>query len=217
MLVIGSDSHTCSAGSVGALAIGLGVADVTMPLITGETWFKVPESIKIQLINAPGPGIGGKDTILYIMKELKRNTVAADRIVEFTGPGLEHLSCDARFAIANMTTVGNFSHSPRSRDIVIMCVNKYRNLAESAAYLFQIKSPTTLSIGASLTNTKEAPTTFVQILMRFMLPLTSLTSHKLSLLLRAIRSPTMSSLSARWLALCLTVALLEPVRLPRKI
>jgi homoaconitase/3-isopropylmalate dehydratase large subunit len=105
MLVIGSDSHTCSAGSVGCLAIGLGVSDVTMPLIIGETWFKVPESVNIRLINAPGPGIGGKDTILYIMKELKRNTVAADRVVEFTGPGVEHLSCDARFAIANMTTV----------------------------------------------------------------------------------------------------------------
>lgn len=105
MLVIGSDSHTCSAGSVGCLAIGLGVSDVTMPLIMGETWFKVPESVNIRLINAPGPGIGGKDTILYIMKELKRNTVAADRVVEFTGPGVEHLSCDARFAIANMTTV----------------------------------------------------------------------------------------------------------------
>ena len=41
------------------------------------------------------------------MKELKRNTVAAERVVEFTGPGLEYLSCDARFAIANMTTVSS--------------------------------------------------------------------------------------------------------------
>jgi homoaconitase/3-isopropylmalate dehydratase large subunit len=106
MLVIGSDSHTCSAGSMGALAVGLGVADVTMPLITGETWFKIPESVNIRFINAPSPGIGGKDTILYILKELKRNTIAAERVVEFTGPGLVHLSCDARFAIANMTTVG---------------------------------------------------------------------------------------------------------------
>lgn len=78
---------------------------MTMPLITGETWFRIPESVNIRLIKAPGPGIGGKDTILYIMKELKRNTVAADRVVEFTGPGLAHLSCDARFAISNMTTV----------------------------------------------------------------------------------------------------------------
>ena len=111
MLVIGSDSHTCSAGSVGALAIGLGVADVTMPLITGETWFRIPESVNIRLINSPSTGIGGKDTILYIMKELKRNTVAADRVVEFTGPGLEYLSCDARFAISNMTTVSRVSRS----------------------------------------------------------------------------------------------------------
>ena len=109
MLIIGSDSHTCSAGSMGTLAIGLGVADVTMPLITGETWFKVPETVNIRFINAPRPGIGGKDAILYILKELKRNTVAADRVVEFTGPGLDHLSCDARFAIANMTTVSSKS------------------------------------------------------------------------------------------------------------
>lgn len=105
MLAIGSDSHTCSAGSVGMLAIGLGVADVTMPLITGETWFRVPESVNIHFINQPSPGIGGKDTILYILKELKRNTVASDRVVEYTGPGIKHLSSDARFAIANMTTV----------------------------------------------------------------------------------------------------------------
>lgn len=107
MLVIGSDSHTCSAGAVGCLAIGLGVADVTMPLITGETWFKVPESVNIRLLGRPRAGIGGKDIILYILKQLKRNTVAAERIVEFTGPGAKHLSSDARFAICNMTTVSS--------------------------------------------------------------------------------------------------------------
>lgn len=104
MLIIGSDSHTCSAGSVSSLAIGLGVADVTLPLITGETWIKVPETVEIRFINKPKPGLGGKDVILYILKELKRNTVAADRVVEYTGPGMQYLSCDARFAICNMTT-----------------------------------------------------------------------------------------------------------------
>ncbi|KAB5529007.1 aconitase family protein [Coniochaeta sp. 2T2.1] len=104
MLVIGSDSHTCSAGSVSCLAIGLGVADVTLPLVTGETWIKVPETVKINFINKPKPGLGGKDIILYVLKELKRNTVAADRVVEYTGAGLQYLSCDARFAFCNMTT-----------------------------------------------------------------------------------------------------------------
>jgi homoaconitase/3-isopropylmalate dehydratase large subunit len=114
MLVIGADSHTCSAGAVGSLSIGLGVADVLISLITGETWFKIPGSVNIRLINQPLHGIGGKDVILYILKELKRNTVAADRIVEFTGPGIKHLSCDARFAICNMTTAGFHSYIPSS-------------------------------------------------------------------------------------------------------
>ncbi|KAL7920082.1 hypothetical protein ACQKWADRAFT_315064 [Trichoderma austrokoningii] len=104
MLIIGSDSHTCSSGAVGCLAIGLGAADVTMGLITGETWFKVPEVVKIEFIGEPSRGIGGKDVILYVLQQLKRNTVASDRIVEYTGAGLDYLSPDARFAIANMTT-----------------------------------------------------------------------------------------------------------------
>ena len=105
MLIIGSDSHTCSSGAIGCLAVGLGAADVTLPLVTGETWFKVPETVNIRLIGVPELGIGGKDVVLYILQQLKRNTVASERIVEFTGPGLQYLSSDARFAISNMTTV----------------------------------------------------------------------------------------------------------------
>ena len=96
---------TCSSGAVGCLAIGLGVADVALPLITGETWFKVPECISIKFTGELLPGIGGKDVILHILKDLKRNTVAANRIVEFSGPGLKYLSIDARFAISNMCAV----------------------------------------------------------------------------------------------------------------
>lgn len=105
MIAIGSDSHTCSSGALGLLSIGLGAADVTMALVTGEIWFKVPECVSISLVGEPGIGIGGKDIVLYILQQLKRNTVAADRVVEYTGPGLKFLSSDARFAIANMTTV----------------------------------------------------------------------------------------------------------------
>lgn len=103
MLCIGSDSHTCSAGAVGCLSIGLGTADVTMGLALGETWFKVPESILIEFIGEPGLGTTGKDVIMYILKELKRNTVASERIVEFAG-ATHHLSSDARFSICNMCT-----------------------------------------------------------------------------------------------------------------
>ncbi|KAJ5810975.1 aconitase iron-sulfur domain-containing protein [Penicillium robsamsonii] len=104
MLVLGSDSHTCSAGAVSSLAIGLGAADVMAALATGETWIKTPESIRVEFSGEPAWYIRGKDVILYILKMLKRNTHAADRIVEFGGPGTRYLSCDARFAICNMCT-----------------------------------------------------------------------------------------------------------------
>ncbi|KAE8158559.1 hypothetical protein BDV40DRAFT_291663 [Aspergillus tamarii] len=104
MLVIGADSHTCSGGAVGCLAIGLGGIDVLMGLMLGETWSKIPESILVEFQGRPAPGISGKDVILHILKELKRNTVATERIVEFGGEGAHFLSCDARFTICNMAT-----------------------------------------------------------------------------------------------------------------
>ncbi|KAG2734029.1 hypothetical protein G9P44_003554 [Scheffersomyces stipitis] len=104
MLIIGADSHTCSSGALGCLAVGLGTSDVVFPLITGETFFQIPETLKIEIVGKPNFGIGGKDTILHILKEFKRNTIASNRAVEYDGQGLQYLSCDARFAISNMST-----------------------------------------------------------------------------------------------------------------
>lgn len=103
-IVIGADSHTCSAGGMGAFAAGLGAGDVVMPLVTGQTWFKVPEVVFIEFVGEPAFGIGGKDAILHILGELKRNTVAFERAVYYGGEGLKFLSDDARFAVANMST-----------------------------------------------------------------------------------------------------------------
>lgn len=104
MLVIGADSHTGSAGSLGALAIGMGITDVMMQIVTGETFLKMPEVICIRFVGRPPQGLGGKDVILGVLGQLKRNTVAAERLVEFVGDGLKYLSSDARFAICNMVT-----------------------------------------------------------------------------------------------------------------
>ncbi|KAJ0418740.1 hypothetical protein BJY00DRAFT_302580 [Aspergillus carlsbadensis] len=103
LLVVGSDPHTCSAGALGCLAIGTGAADATLPLVTGKTWFRVPETIRIRFEGKPRVEMTGRDTMLYIFHELKQQRVAADRIVEFSGPGAQHLTCDDRFAICNMT------------------------------------------------------------------------------------------------------------------
>eukprot|EP00475_Leptophrys_vorax_P023771 TRINITY_DN3267_c0_g1_i4.p1 TRINITY_DN3267_c0_g1~~TRINITY_DN3267_c0_g1_i4.p1 ORF type:complete len:1474 (-),score=457.33 TRINITY_DN3267_c0_g1_i4:80-4501(-) len=102
-VIIGADSHSCSAGCLGAFATGMGAADVLMPVLTGQTWIKVPETILIDLQGELAPGMTGKDVMLWILKELKRNSVALERSVEFTG-NVKALSVDARFAIANMIT-----------------------------------------------------------------------------------------------------------------
>ncbi|KAG6610431.1 Aconitate hydratase [Phytophthora cinnamomi] len=101
-IVVGADSHSCSTGGLGAFAIGLGAADVVMPLVTGETWIKVPETVLIEFVGTPPMGMGGKDVMLYTLGQLKCNTVAIGRCVEWGG-NISALSCDARFAISNMT------------------------------------------------------------------------------------------------------------------
>ena len=102
--VVGSDSHTCSAGSMGSLAVGFGAADVVLPLVTGETWFRVPQVCRINSINSLAYGVTSKDVILHILGLFKRNSIALQRAVEYGGSGMRELSMDARFAIANMTT-----------------------------------------------------------------------------------------------------------------
>ncbi|KAJ5587977.1 aconitase family protein [Penicillium hispanicum] len=137
MIVVGADSHTCSSGAVGCLAVGLGAADVAMSLVTGETWFKVPECVQIRFVGQPQLGIGGKDIILHILGELKRNTVAAEKVVEFSGPGCQYLSVDARFAISNMCTefgaiTGIFV--PDSTVQAYISGRKHRNRKSSSVY-----------------------------------------------------------------------------------
>lgn len=103
-IVVGSDSHTCSAGSMGTFAVGFGAADVVMPLVTGQTWFRVPKVCRINSVGKLAYGLSGKDVILHVLGQFKRNTIAFQRGVEYGGPGLSELSMDARFAIANITT-----------------------------------------------------------------------------------------------------------------
>jgi aconitate hydratase/homoaconitate hydratase len=101
--VIGADSHTSSHGGVGALAIGLGGADVCVAMVLGETWIQVPEAIQVVYDGRLPFGLTGKDVILRTLGELGRNTTAMERSVEYVGDALEHLSTDFRFTIANMT------------------------------------------------------------------------------------------------------------------
>ena len=102
-VVLGADSHTSSHGGMGAFAIGLGGADVTVAMVLGETWIEVPEAIVVEYQGHAPFGLSGKDVILKTLGQLGRNTVALERSVEYRGDAVASFSADTRFTICNMT------------------------------------------------------------------------------------------------------------------
>jgi 3-isopropylmalate dehydratase small subunit len=105
ILLIGTDSHTCTYGAYGALAVGVGTTDLTEVMASGRIWLRVPESIRILLDGTLPRGVHAKDVILHILSRVGMNGFT-DAVVEFTGPALTHLSDDDRSTIANMVVEG---------------------------------------------------------------------------------------------------------------
>ena len=100
-VIIGADSHTCTHGALGAFSTGMGSTDISFAIITGGNWFKVPESIKVELIGKPQKHVYGKDIILEVIRILGVDG-ALYKALEFTGEGIQHLSMADRFSICNM-------------------------------------------------------------------------------------------------------------------
>ena len=101
MLTIGADSHTCTYGAVGGFSTGVGTTDLAVALATGEAWFKVPETIKVELKGEKPANINGKDVILTLIGRIGVDG-ALYKSLEFAGEGLAELSMADRFTIANM-------------------------------------------------------------------------------------------------------------------
>lgn len=99
--VIGADSHTCTYGALGAFATGVGSTDLAAALITGEAWFKVPESMKFVYYGRLNRWITGKDLILHTIGDIGVDG-ALYRAMEFTGEVISQLSVDSRLTMANM-------------------------------------------------------------------------------------------------------------------
>lgn len=100
-LVIGADSHTCTYGALGAFSTGVGSTDMAAAMATGTVWLKVPEAMKFNLIGKPSEWVCGKDIILNIIGMLGVDG-ALYKSMEYSGEGLEFLSMDDRFTMANM-------------------------------------------------------------------------------------------------------------------
>ncbi len=99
-IVVGSDSHTCSYGALGCFATGIDRTEAASLLLTGETWLKVPQTIKIALEGDLPERVLAKDLILTIIGDIGSDG-ATYCSVEYHG-AIDQLSIEDRFVIANM-------------------------------------------------------------------------------------------------------------------
>jgi 3-isopropylmalate/(R)-2-methylmalate dehydratase large subunit len=100
-LVIGADSHTCTYGALGAFATGVGSTDLAAAMLTGELWFKVPQSIKFVIYGKLQKWVSGKDLILHIIGRIGVDG-ALYKAMEFTGETIGNLPMADRLSMANM-------------------------------------------------------------------------------------------------------------------
>ena len=103
MIIVGSDSHTCTAGAFNAFAAGIDRTEAAGLWRQGETWFRVPESIKITLTGSLEKGVYAKDISLWIIGMI--GSSGADYMsIEYHGDGVKTLTIDQRMTLTNLAS-----------------------------------------------------------------------------------------------------------------
>lgn len=119
-VVIGGDSHTCTSGALGAFATGMGSTDVAIGMAMGKSWFKVPQTYRIDVTGEFQPGVYSKDLILYLIGMLGADG-ATYKALEFGGSTVDKMSMESRFVLSNMAVeagakVGLIASDATTRD-----------------------------------------------------------------------------------------------------
>ena len=118
-VVIGADSHTCTYGGIGAFATGMGSTDIAAAMALGETWFKVPSTIRVNIDGQMPKWLRGKDLMLMLIGAIGVDG-ALYKALEFGGSVVDDLSVEGRLCMANMAIeaggkVGLFAVDAKTR------------------------------------------------------------------------------------------------------
>lgn len=101
-IVVGADSHTVTAGALCAFATGMGSTDVAVGMGLGRTWFRVPESVRIEMEGVFSQGVYAKDLALYLIGLLGADG-ATYKALEFGGQAVKTMVMADRLTLANMS------------------------------------------------------------------------------------------------------------------
>lgn len=129
-VILGTDSHTCTAGALGCFAFGVGSTDMANAWFTRDVRVKVPEVVRFDLSGALRPGVTAKDLILHIMAmPYIKSGKGIGQVLEFAGPGLKSLNMDERATLTNMAVeAGGFTGIMDPDEITIDYICRMRDL-----------------------------------------------------------------------------------------
>lgn len=100
-IVVGTDSHTCTHGALGAFSTGIGSTDMAMVFATGQLWFKVPETLKFEIQGTLNDYVYAKDVVLHIIGKIGADG-ATYKACEFAGETTKKMSVSERMVLCNM-------------------------------------------------------------------------------------------------------------------
>lgn len=101
MLYVGADSHTCTGGVMGCLALGVGSTDMLGVVTTGRTWLRVPHTIRVNVEGRLPAGVTAKDLILTIIGDHGMDG-GLYQVLEFTGSAIAAMTMQERSVLTNM-------------------------------------------------------------------------------------------------------------------
>ncbi len=99
-IVVGTDTHSTTYGAFNAFGTGVEGTDVAAVMQTGKLWFRVPETIRVELDGALQPGVWAKDVTLHMLWRLGAEG-ANYRAIEYCGSGVAAMEIDDRMTLAN--------------------------------------------------------------------------------------------------------------------